>query len=77
MNFSNLRTISLDRVITILSKDGGVEIKTTTCEGEEIRLNELTQFTLHDHVSIYTYRNEHYFYKIDFFFDVFMHFELC
>ena len=27
-------------------------------------------------VSIYTYRNEHFLYKIDFF-DVFMHFELC
>ena len=26
--------------------------------------------------SIYTYRNEHCLYKIDFF-DVFMHFELC
>ena len=44
--------------------------------GEEIRPNELTQFPLQDHVSIFTYRNEHYLYKIDFFFNVFMHFEL-
>ena len=35
--------------------------------GEEIPPNELTQFPLQDHVSIYTYRNIHYLYKIDFF----------
>ena len=49
--------------------------KTNTFEGGGIRPNELTQFPLRDHVSIYTYRNEHYLYIIDFF-DVFMHFEL-
>ena len=66
MSCSNSRTISLDKVITVISNDGGFEEKTNTFEGEEIRSNELTQFPLQDHVPIYTYRNEHYLYKIDF-----------
>ena len=62
VDYINLWTISLDRVSTVLSSNGGIEEKTKMFEGEEIRPNDMTQFPLQDHVSIYTYSNEHYLY---------------
>ena len=56
--------LSLDRVITVLSNDGGAEekpIRLMGGGGGEIRPNELTQFPLQDLV-YYTYRNEHLFF---------------
>ena len=52
-----------------------LHVKTITFEWEKIRPNEVNQFPLQYHVSIYTNSNEHNFIKLCFF-DVFMHFEL-
>ena len=50
-SLSSLWTISLDRVITVLSNNGGVEENLIGLRGRKIRPNQKTQFPLQDNIS--------------------------
>ena len=52
-----LRTVRM--TLLLLNNDGVEEKLIGLSGGGGIRLNQKTQFPLQDHVSVYTYRNEH------------------